>query len=312
MSPEPPDDEHLLETVRDDPTSVEVDAIVKLLDHDMGTFRNIGLMALSTIAMEEPDRVVEHSDEVIDHLDDEFPVAQSTALQVLSRLGSEYPEAVRPAIPRLVELLDQMPPLTGYRAGRAIAPLLEHYPEDFVQHVDELLAIASDPPDDGVPTQADLDEMDPDIREKVMDQLSSRGDEVEHDVQRVYGIREMTLHTLVEVSDVEPEALVGRLTELRPSFETEPPIVRGAATDVVANVAKHDSSAVEPVVEDLIEIATTDMRAARVHAIQALGFAEAPEAIEPLREVAESDDEAVSPEVSDLATETADFIDAQH
>ncbi|GAB3691432.1 hypothetical protein GCM10028857_28820 [Salinarchaeum chitinilyticum] len=312
MSEEPPDDEHLLETVREDPTSVEVDAIVKLLDHEMGTFRNIGLMALSTIASEHPDRVVDHVDVVIDHLEDEFPVAESTAAQVLSRIAPEYPEAVRPAIPRLVELLDEMPPLTGYRAGRAIGPLLEHYPEDFAAEVDKLLAITDDLPDTGVPTEAELDEMEPEIREKVMDQLSARGDEVEHDIQRVYGIREMTLHALVEVSEVDPESLVGRLTEIEQAFDADPPIARGAAADVVANVAKHDPSAVEPVIDDVIEIARTDIRVARVHAIQALGFAEAPEAVEPLREVAESDEEAVSEEVKELATETADFIEAQN
>lgn len=311
MSAEPPDDEHILETVREDPTAVEVDAVINLLDADLGTHRNIGLMALSTIALDHPDRVVDHVDVVMDHLDEEFPPAEGTSAQVLARLADEYPEEVRPAIPRLVELLGDMPPLTGYRAGRAIGPMLEHYPEDFTAHVDELLAITNDLPDAGVPSQEELDEMDPEIRDKVMDQLSSRGDEVKYDIQRVHGIREMTMHALVEVSDVEPEALVGRLTEIRPVFDEDPPIARGAAADVVANVAKHDTSAVEPVLDDVIEIARTDIRVARVHAIQALGYAEAPEAVEPLREVAASDDEAVSEEVSELATETADFIEAK-
>lgn len=311
MSEKPPEDEHLLETVRDDPDAVDVDVIVKLLDQEEGMVRNMGLMALTTIASDDPDRVVDHVDVIIDHLDEDFPVAESTAAQVLSKIAPEYPEAVRPAIPRLVELLDQMPPLTGYRAGRAIGPMLDQYPEDFAPLADDLLAITSDPPDTGVPTEEELDEMEPEIRDKVVDQLSARGEEVRHDIQRVYGIREIAIHVLVEVADVEPAALAGRVDELRPSFDNEPPIARAAAMDVVANVAKHDPSAVEPVVEDVIERARTDTRSVRVHAIQALGFAEATEAVEPLHEIAESDDEAVSEDLADLATETAAFIEAQ-
>lgn len=301
----------ILETAEENPDEIDVAGVVALLDHKQSQTRNVALMTLRRLADDDPARVADHTDMVIDRLHDDFPVAQSTAASVLSRISPEHPDEVRPAIPRLVEMLGQDPPLTGFRAGRAIAPLIEHAPEDFVEVTDKLLALFEDLPDAGIPSEEELEQMDPEVRERTLSMLDERGREAQLDIRRSYGAREMAVHTLVEVTDVEPEAVGGRVVELRPIFDAEPPIARAAAMDVVANVARHDPAAVEPIVEDVIEIAETDTKQIRAHAIQALGHAGATEAIEPLREIAESDDTTVTPHLSELATETADFLESK-
>lgn len=315
MSSEQPEEEgeeeDILVTAEENPDEIDVEAVVALLEHDQGQLRNVALMTLRRLADDDPDRVVEHTDALIEQLVDEFPVAQRTAAKVLSRIAQEHPDRIRPAVPRLVEMLGEDPPTAGYRAGRTLAPLLDHAPEDFVPVTDELLALFDDLPDAGIPSDEKLEEMDPDVREEVLEALQSRAQEAQLDVQRSYAAREVAVHALVEVTEIEPEAVGDRVDELRPIFDAEPPIARAAAMDVVANVAQHDPDAVESVVDDLIEVAENDTKQIRAHAIQALGYAGATEAVEPLREIAESDDTAVTPRLSDLATETADFLEAE-
>lgn len=312
MSTEQPEEEEdILVTAEENPDELSAENVVKLFEHDQGQTRNVALMTLSRLATDDPDRVVDQTEAVIDRLDDEFPVAQSTAAEVLSRISPEYPERVKPAIPRLVEMLDQDPPLTGHRAGRALVPLLAHAAEDFVEQTDELLGVFDGMPNAGIPTEEELEEMNPDTREEVLQSLKSREDEAKQDIQRAQSIREFAVQALVEVTDLAPERVGDRVVELRPIFFEEPPIARVAAMDVVANVAQHDQSAVEPVVDDLITIAESDTTQIRAHAIQALGYAGATRAAEPLREVAASDDDAITSDLSELATETAEFLDAQ-
>lgn len=316
MSTEQPEEEgeeeDILVTAEENPDEVDVEAVVALLEHDQGQLRNVALMALRRLADDDPDRVVDHTDALIEQLVDEFPVAQRTAAKVLSRIAQEHPDRIRPAVPRLVEMLGEDPPTAGYRAGRTLAPLLDHAPEEFVPVTDGLLALFDDLPDAGIPSDEELEEMDPDVREEVLEALQSRAQEAQLDVQRSYAAREVAVHALVEVTEIEPEAVGDRVDELRPIFDAEPPIARAAAMDVVANVAQHDPDAVESVVDDVIEVAENDTTQIRAHAIQALGYAGATEAVEPLREIAESDDPAITPRLSDLATETADFLEAEH
>lgn len=313
MSTREPDEgeESLLEVAEERPDEIEVENVLPLLEHEQGGTRNVALMTLMRLAVDDPDRVVEYTDEVVEHLTDEYPVAQSSAAGVLAKIAPEHPDVVRPAIPRLVEMIGEDPPLTGFRASRAVAPILEEYPEAFVDVTDELLAIFDDMPDAGIPTQEELEEMDPEERERITEILDARGREAQNDLHRSYGARETAVHALVEVTEVEPAAVGDRIDELRPIFDAEPPIARAAAMDVVANVAKHDPATVDAVIDAVIEVAETDTKQIRAHAIQALGHAEATEAIEPLREIADSDDDAVTPMLSDLATETADFLETR-
>lgn len=307
----PPEDEPILETARENPEAVDLEKILPLLDREEGQARNVALMVLARVADDDPDRVVDHSDEIVEMLEDGFPVAESSAAQVLANIVHEHPEAVRPAIPELIDMLDQIPPLTGYRAGRSLGPLLDYAPEDFVSEADRLIDVVNEPPDPGIPDGEELMEMDEDERKELEDRLSSRREEARHDIARCFGIREVAANALVEVTDIEPEAVAPRVEDLVPAFFPDPPVVQAAAIDTVANVGKHDPAAVDPVVDDLIEVTQTQVNSIRAHAIQALGYAGATGAIDPLRELATDDDPELTDELQELAAETADFLENQ-
>lgn len=303
MADQAPEDEAILETARESPEKVDVEKVVALFDADQSQVRDVALTCLIYVAHDDSDRVAEVSDEVIERLDDEFPVAGSTATAVLSSIASERPDAVRPALPKLVRKLDEHPPLTGYRAARALTPLLEYDPEGFVPEADYLLDVLVDPPEVWAPSSEELRELPADEREKLESILESRRDEIAKDTARAKGIREFAANALVEVADREPDAIADRLGELAPALSNDPPIARAATIDVIANVAQSDPEAAKPTIDALIDRLDDDAEFVRGHAVRALGFAEATEAVEPLRELAEADDD-----LGELATETADRL----
>lgn len=305
MSTQAPSDQAILETARNDPENVDVDAVVALLDADQGRVRNVALRCLLLVAADDPDRIAAVSDAVVDRLDDGFPVAGSTATAVLAAIADDRPDAVRPALPALVGKLDEHPPKTGYRAMRALTPLLEDDPAEFVAHADALLDVVVDPPEVWAPNSADLRELPAEKRDSIATLLSSRRDEIAADRARARGIREFTAHALVAVSERAPGAVADRLAELPPALSVEPASARAAAIDVIANVAKADPDAATPAVEALIDRLEDDETFVRAHAVRALGFAEATAAIEPLRALADESDDAA---LGTLAAETAEWL----
>jgi len=311
MTAQAPEDEDLLETARERPEESDVDTLVSILEWDDNQARNVALMALAHVAADDPSRVVEHTDDVIERLDDEFPVAQTSATQVLAKIAPEYPEAVEPALPQLVEKLTQMPPLNGYRAGRAMAPILRENPEAFLPYTDDLIDVVEEPPSPGIPSAEELKEMPNEKRKKIEETLEDRTDEARADIFRCYGIQEIAAHALVEISEIEPEAIADRTEDLRPGLTAEPSVVTAATLDVLANVGQEDLAAVEPLLEDVLDLLWDTPTNVRVHAVQTLGFVGVTEAVEPLRELAESDAPEVTEDLAELAEETADFLEAQ-
>jgi len=147
MTQENSDPESILELARDDPDAIEVDEVVKSFDNDQGAARVYALRTVSFVAMDSPERVVDHAERIREMLDDGFPVAESAAALVCLPLASEYPDSMRPAIPRLVRMLDEEPPQKGYRAAQTLVPLLEEYPASFVPAADDLVDVIADPPE---------------------------------------------------------------------------------------------------------------------------------------------------------------------
>lgn len=297
--------ESFLETAREEPESVDVEAALELLDVDESTVRLAGIRALTAIARDDVDRVVGHADRFVEALDDGFPPAESAAARLLSVIGEEEPAATRPALSPLVHMLDQEPPMTGYRSAKALAPLLEYDPAGFVPHADYLIDVLVDPPEVYAPTPDEIAELPAEEREHVTDVLESRREQIAQDTARTYGIREIAANALVEVAERDPDAVIDRIDELPPVLSEDPPIVRSATIDVLGTVAQEDPAAVEPAVDALIEVVETNGEQVQAHAVRALGYAEATEAIEPLRELAAAD---VDDELRGLAADTADYL----
>lgn len=304
MSTGVPDDEAILETARTDPEAVDLERVVALFDADQSQVRNVALRCVRFVANDDPSRVAAISEHVIERLDDEFAVAGSTAAAVLARIASDHPGAVRPARSTLVGKLDENPPQTGYRAARALAPVLEDDPAGFVPEADVLFDVLVDPPEVWGPESAELQDLSPEKRESITNLLASRRDEIMTDKARARLVREFAAHALVEVSALEPDAIADRLEELPPALTRDPPLARAATIDVIANVAREEPAAAAPVTEALIDRLEDDKRVVRTHAVRALGFAEATNAVEPLRAVAEEADG----ELGELAADTADWL----
>ncbi|SEQ91387.1 HEAT repeat domain-containing protein [Natrinema salaciae] len=304
MPTQVPDDEPILETARNEPENVDIDRVVALLDADQGQVRNVALRCLLLVANDDADRVAAIADRVIDCLDDEFSVAGSTATAVLGTIAADRPDAVRPALPTLVETLDEHPPRTGYRAARALGPLLESDPAGFVPEADRLLDVLVDPPTVWAPDATELQDVPEERRASIANLLASRRDEIAKDEARTRGIREFAAHALVEVTALEPDAIADRIDELAPALSNDPPLARAATIDAVANVAKADPTVVEPAIGPLIDRLEDDAEFVRAHAVRALGFAEATDAVGPLRDVADDGDG----ELGELAADTADWL----
>lgn len=287
----------LVETARSDPDAIDPAEIDRLLADDWEEMRNTGLKVLVGLAVNDPDRVVPFADDVIGCLDESYGLARSHAALVCWLLAEERPDLVEPAIPQLVDNLRDISPLYRFRAARAVATLGRQQPGSFVNHADGLVAaIVEGPnlPEPGEPAASD------DIEDGM--------DLPEPDLARSAATKEVAANVLVEVAGEAPTVAADRFPDLLPELSNDDQVehVRGGIVDAVGRVARADPAAAEPAIEPLIDLLEDQSSMIRSRAIRALGYAEAAGAIEPLREVAESDPD---PDVRDLASETADWLE---
>ncbi|MFC4987520.1 HEAT repeat domain-containing protein [Saliphagus infecundisoli] len=287
---------HLVDTARSDPDAIDGKDVETLLADDREEMRNTGLKVLVGLAIDDPDRVVPFADDVVDCLDESYGLARSHAALVCWLLAEERPDLVELAIPKLVANLRDIAPLYRFRAARAVAALGRQRPASFVDHADGLVAaIVEGPnlPEPGEPTP-------PDAEETI--------DLPEPDLARSAATKEVAANVLVAVAGEAPAVVADRFPDLVPELEHDDQVehVRGGIVDAIGRVARADPAAAESAIDPLIDLLEDDSRLVRSRAIRALGYAEAAGAVEPLREVAESDPD---PDVRDLASETADWLE---
>ena len=297
----------LMAAAQSDPDAIALETVDELLDSDDAIGRSAALQALSVIATEDPDRAVEYADRIIELLEDDVLAVSSTAALASMMLARERPESIVPAVPTLVDMLDEDPPLYRYRAAGALAPLTESHAQSFVDHTDQLIAHLVDGPTFTVDAGeiATSDNRSPADKKYELSMLKGRGEELDRSRARSIGTREIIANVLVEVARLDPETCKSRLNDVRPVLFDDEPSVRGAVIELVRHVADHDPTAVEAEIEPLVDLLEDDAEFVRGRAVRALGYAEATEAIEPLRSLAEQED---SDALADLAAETADWL----
>lgn len=288
---------HLVETANSDPDAIDPGEIDRLLEDDWEEMRNTGLKVLVGLAVDDPDRVVPFADDIVDCLDESYGLARSHAALVCWLLAEERPDLVEPAIPSLVDNLQDVTPLYRFRAARAVAALGRQRPEAFVDHANGLVAaIVEGPslPEPGEPAEPDGTGEGIDLPEP--------------DLARSAATKEVAANVLVEVAGEAPTVAADLLPDLLPQLSNDDQVehVRGGIVDVIGRIARADPGAAAPAIEPLTDLLDDESRMVRSRAIRALGYAEAAGAIEPLREVAESDDD---PDVRDLAEETVDWLE---
>lgn len=296
----------LLETAKSEPAAVDLDVVDDLLGADGNTVRNVTLKALVAVAAEEPDRVASMSERVIDALDDPFPVASSMAAMVLSVVAMSRPEVVRPAVPALIEMLDDETPLFRFRAVGAIAAVSDSHPEALVEHADELVDVLVggpkiDPQTDVTVTDSQAGPVNgpSSIRENTFARQQQKQQ------FRSQSARGVTATVLVEVVKVDPSVCARRIADLASLTSDDSVPVRGSILEVIAHVAEDDPDAVQGTTDALLDRLDDDVEFVRMWAIRALAAADATEAIDPLREVTESDPDE---DVAELAASTVDSL----
>jgi hypothetical protein len=293
----------LLETAKSEPGAVDLDVARELLTAEGNTTRNVTLKALAVTAVDDPGRVATMSDRIIEALDDPFPVARSTAAGALTVLARTHPGEVRPAVPKLIDQLDDQSPEFRFRVAGAVATVADAYPEAFADYGDELLDVLVHGPtvDTDVDAVQGLDEPvgGPSQRRDGIEQ------QLEQQEQRSQSTREIAASVLIDVAAHEPDDLAGRLSDVESLTTDSSPIVRGAMLEVLAEIAAADPDAVDPVLDAVLERLDDDAPFVRASAIEALRAAGDAAAVEPLREVAESDSDE---EIAELAAEAADEL----
>lgn len=298
----------IYETAQEDPSEVDLDELLGYLETESATQRTTVLRAVTLVAQEDSDRVEERIDELRPSLEDDVVTPRTAAAYVFDFLAEEHPESVLPSMDQLVDMLDQEPPLLRYRAAGALIPLLAEYPEEFVEYTEELADVLANGPEVEIPDPDDP-EIPDEMREQVVQILDQRGEQFEDDKARSQGVFEFAANALVEVAEREPEAVAPHVEQIQEKADHERPIVRTAVLDTLATVAEHDAEAVGPVVDVLRERLGDDEEYVRAHAVRALGYANATEAVDDLRELA--DDEDAEDDLRELADDTADWLEEQ-
>ncbi|TYT61506.1 HEAT repeat domain-containing protein [Natrialba swarupiae] len=296
----------LLDAVQDDPTAIDLELAEELLDAEGASGRATALQAISVIATEEPDRVLEYTDRVVELLDDDVLSVRSTAALALTSLARNRPDTVVPAVPSLVDILGEEPPLFRFRAAGALAPLTADHPDAFVEHTDHLFELLLDGPtfDDDPRAIAMSDELSAEEKQRTLSTLAGRSDEWKRARTRSNAAREVVANVLVEVARVGPEEIESRLDRILEMLSDDDAAVRGAGIEMIRHVAEDDPDAVEDAIDPLLAL-LDDVEFVRARTIRALGYAEAGPAIEPLREIASTDS---NDDIADLAADTADWL----
>lgn len=121
-----------------------------------------------------------------------------------------------------------------------------------------------------------------------------------------FDARNKLVNVLVAVVEEEPAAVADAAPDVAALLDHDDDIVVSNAIDALAAYAEHEPALVEDHIDALISCLDHEDEQIRARTIRALGFAEATEAVEKLRAVAEDDGED---DVSEMAAETADFLE---
>lgn len=300
-------DKPLRDAVQSDPAAIDPDTVERRLAADGAADRALALQAVSLLVDEQPDVATTFSDDVVGLLDDDVLAVRAAAALAAMSFVRACPDEIIPAVPRLVELLDEDPPLLRFRAAGALAPLTDSHPEVFSDHVDRLVRSLLEGPqfDTDLQSVAQSDDLTDEQKERQLSMLRDRTDELERGKVRSEGTREVIVNTLVEAARTDPESCTPHRQELFALLSDESPAVRAGAVEVLRQLVEDDAETARAALDPLLELLDDDAEFVRARAVRALGFLGAPEAVEPLSELARMEP---NDELATLSEETAEWI----
>lgn len=282
------------------PTQVSSDVLRSALAHDENLVRTRGAKVAVSLAEEDPAAIADLAPLLVDSLDHERTTVVVHSALALANIVETAPEAAAAAVDRIVELLDEDPPIVQFAASQFVRASITAAPESCLGHLDRLVDR----------TVRDARTV---VSDRTLDDADGTSRELLHEIdeeegRRQWATRLVTANVIAELASVEPAAVAPHLPELVTVLDPESDDVGVMTTvaDTVATVAEHDPNMVDGAVEPLVAVLGHDDRPTVATAVTALGFLGDSRAVEPLRAL--EADERRSPELRELAAETATFV----
>lgn len=294
--------------VRDiDPETVEagevdLDRVEAGLRSDENLVRTHAAQIATAVAAEDPLAIRPLVPTLGELFDDDRAVVLKEVLFALSLLADADPGAVVDLADGLVGVLDHDLPVVNSAGARALRPVAVAHPEAFVDHVDDLLAAVERPVSD--PMAGLEPSPNPDmVRTETVENVRGQSR------RRQLAARVVAANVVVEVAEIEPDAVRPHVDRLVALLDDDDPAVRAASAGVLATVAEHRPDAIEAAVPSLVDALEDVDDTTRARAVAALGYVGDDAAVDPLWDLAADDetDEALR----EMAAETADFLGGQ-
>jgi len=288
--------EDLIDRIESSTGRVTAEDIEPYLDHDEQVVRKRAADAAFAVASNEPDEIVPLVDRLIEMADDGFIANRQSAFGALGAIAAEDPAAVEDGFDTYVEGLQDSTPRTRIRAARSFALVVGENPELAVGSLDDIVAAVDvEEPDEPVTEQADF-----------AGQPDPAAEMVAEDVSNHEFARELASNALVDAVEVAPEAVAEYADAIRPWLDDGNTMIVSAAIDVYSALAAEGYDLPDDL-SDHIEAGLVDAPVeVQARAIRALGYLEATDAADTLRDLAQTTDED---ELASLATDTADYLD---
>ena len=283
------------------PEDIDYDRVRSALSDEDNLTRDRAAAVCLAVAEDDVEAVLPLLPALTDRLEDDNVNVLLKTLAALNVVAEAHPDSVADGVGGVCALLNHDLPRIQLSAGRLAQLVGVEHPEWFAPHAETLLAMLSaavvDPTSGAERMGGFVGNWE--LREQLAD--IRRGEELQQ-----YSVRAIAGNLLVEVAARDPDALVPFVPTITDLLDAADPNVVACAAELLANVATDDPDAIADAVPELIECLDSQSTAVQARTIRALGFAEATEAIDPLRSLAA--DESADENVRDIASGTVEWI----
>lgn len=284
-----------------DSDDVSLAALRSGLESEDDQVRTHAAKVAAVLAQSDVDAVVDLLDALGARLDDRWNVVVYQTMIALHTVAEERPAELEPVVPEVVGVFYRDLPVLKTLTARTLGHLAVEDAEALTDHVDALLDVVREDPED-ILGDGPVDE-------------AAREDHTYHERINREGrtqqtiAREIVANALVEVAEADVEAVTPHVSTLIGLLdEDEDASVVSATADVVGTIGRSDAGPVDDAVGPLCDLLDHRDDAVVANAVSALGYVGDPAAVAPLEAVAEDDER--DEELRELAADTADFLAA--
>lgn len=257
------------------------------LESDVLLTRFGALSCLAMIAEHDPESALPVVDDVIPllNLSSDGGILEE-GIRFVAAVAEEYPFAVRESASNLVGLLQEDPP-EKQKLVQALVEIAKSEPEAVISEVPELITyISNEDAEQRVGAIAVLGYVTKETPEATEMTIPMMSDLLEVSADRV---RANAAGVFADLSEAYPEKFLSDLDPIINLVGDNNEYAQQNATYVLAQIAEQYPREVEPATSVLIDSLEADSENTRISACQALGYAGATSAVEPLEERRDED-----------------------